>query len=288
MGRNYKNGPQNAKKRKGTDMQKCPVKGCNRKYKRADRLQDHVEKEHYYDTCSVQQERVTKEIEIQIYEACKRYLEVLKQYEFYPDGTVSTDAAARRLMPQGGGPEEFERMRVAQRTFATRMLWEQDFFILNIDWQRAMKHFIAFLELGLPYYDTNFNPTLPIDFLWHAAMQEPSLEPYIKGIPHCAKDRTRAEDLERHAYFRAVFERKYHRQPYDGENQRIHPTVDGAMFDAQIERIRAELRLEEQKQEAERIKWRAQQEQFAREYQEREAYYKLNPWARPRERASSC
>jgi hypothetical protein len=85
--------------------------------------------------------------------------------------------------------------------------------LIGCDWRQVFRDFYTFITMGLPYYDTNFCPTLLIDFMWHAVM--------VKGhitldIPHCAKERTPEEDHRRHLYFCDVFKAVTGRNPYTG------------------------------------------------------------------------
>lgn len=204
--------------RKKDELLKCPVEKCNRKYKREDKRQQHVEKEHYFETRNDNTFKFTHDIRAKIYESAASY--IVKLYEInngIDDGKVS----AKNLLPQFYNKEisseDLKRITQAQLSFAEKLLNEN---LYSCDWICIMNDLERFFNMGLPYYDTNFCPTLTIDFLWHALMQNPDLyinicqKSCIEIMPHCNNDRTENEDTKRYEYFLKIFQFKFKKMPH--------------------------------------------------------------------------
>ena len=193
----------------------CP--SCNKKYKTEIKRQQHVEKDHYYETRNSNRFKFTSEEKARIYKSAGSY--IVELYEIRKDEDYG-ESLAKNLLPQlykeDLSPNDLKRIMSAQRSFATNLL---DQNLLSCDWIAVMDDFEKFFNMGLPHYDTNFCPTLAIDFLWHALMQLPELyieiceKSCIEIMPHCNIDRTPEEDSQRHEYFLKVFQHKFCKMP---------------------------------------------------------------------------
>lgn len=231
-----------------TTFYKCPVIKCNRKYKSKDRRDKHVKTDHYYDTQYANCFQFNHSIKAKIYGLASSYLELLhrvnqKQIEVLhmsmickrrdvPKDIVKIIVklvkaqyvseirkAAINLLPQNGGKHKksgIERLVRAQRIFSEKFLTRFP-NETKVDWQLAMKDLEGFFQLGLPYQDTNFCPSLMIDFMWHSLMQTPELYEQICSkstghlVPHCVSARSDEEDEERYQYFLDVFKHRHGR-----------------------------------------------------------------------------
>lgn len=211
--RNYADKPISKK----VELFNCPVSTCRKKYKREEKLKQHVEKDHYYETRNSNNFKFDHDIRAQIYDSAASY--IVELYEIRKDKDYG-EVFAKNLLPQSYGKdislEDINRIMDAQYSFAKRLLDEN---LYSCDWNSVMDDLERFFNLGLPYYDTNFCPTLTIDFLWHAMMQKPDLYVEIcktsckEVISHCNNHRTEDEDTKRYEYFMKVFQHKYNRLP---------------------------------------------------------------------------
>jgi hypothetical protein len=215
--RNYSNKPAN---NKGA-LFNCPVATCKRKYKREEKLKQHIEKDHYYDTRNSNNFKFDHNIRAQIYDSAASY--IIELYEIrkcYETDIYYGELLAKNLLPQLYGKEvtkeDLNRIMDAQGSFAKKLLEEN---LLSTNWDLVMNDLECFFNIGLPYYDTNFCPTLTIDFLWHAMMQRPDLyveickKSCIEIMPHCNSYRTEDEDTKRYQYFMEIFKHKFYRLP---------------------------------------------------------------------------
>jgi hypothetical protein len=208
--RNYDIDP----KSKSEKLINCHVPGCRKKFKKEDSLKTHIETNHFYNTRGNNHFEFDSETKIKIYEIASRYVRTIH---------LSVEDQLKALLPQLDNPseEDMTRIAIAQKEFAEK-LFNLNFFI-ECDWEKVMKDFQCFIRMGLPYYDTNFCPSLPIDFLWHALMQDRALYKEIckksckQIIPHCEKERTKEEDEKRYQYFLKVFRERFSRNPYEPE-----------------------------------------------------------------------
>lgn len=268
----------------------CPVDECNRKYKSEEKVKNHIEKNHFYDTRGQPHKYSSRnfkhKIMAKIYESAAKYAIILHRIKEMNEEDIieavksNSDEemilCAKNLLPQKYGKEidinELIRIAVAQHKFAQRIF--EDNLLGRCDWKLVMEDLYSFIMLGLPYYDTNFCPTLPIDFLWHAMMQKPNFyQNYFKSIslkpiPHCIIERSEEEDLQRYEYFLKVFEYYNDRKPYVSTEQissdtiikidEIYQSFDdmrsaelekiAAKERAKLEKIAEEERAEEEKQ----------------------------------------
>ena len=226
--RNYNSEPKNNKFDKNS-LLKCQIPSCNKKYRTEKKRQQHVEKSHFYETIGRNRFKFDNNIKAQIYELAASYIEELDEIRnCFKNNVYYGESSAKNLLPQLQGTEidpiDLKRIMTAQVTFAERLLKEN---LLACDWSSVMNDFECFFQMGLPYYDTNFCPTLPIDFLWHATMQNPDL--YIDickkstflVIPHCSNERTEDEDMKRYMYFLDVFQHCFNKLPYQLPSQNI-------------------------------------------------------------------
>lgn len=163
----------------------CPE--CKKSYSREAKLKEHIEKNHYLCTRDSKQYDLTLEDELKTFTAASEYLR---------------DILDGRTFPVLGGDQD----QFLKRLKESRVL-------IGCDWRQVFMDFHSFITMGLPYYDTNFCPTLLIDFLWHAVITKGHLK---LDIPHCAKVRTPEEDHIRYLYFCEVFKAKTGRAPYTG------------------------------------------------------------------------
>ncbi len=266
--RNYEVKPVDTKK-----LLKCPVSGCNRKYKSDDRRKKHVEKDHFYETRKEKSKSIGLKAKARIYELAAEYAEVL-----YENDTDKMILCGKNLLPQKYDEEiesiELKRIVDAQQAFASKLFETNLLSICN--WKKVMKDLGGLLKMGLPYYDTNFNPTLPIDFLWHSLMQDPELYKKICHqtiIPHCSMERTEEEDIQRYEYFLKVFRHKFKRDVY------FPNTIPDTSSELNIEEIK-QMFLDLSAKESEKIAAKEQvkreeQERRYREVEERELKWKL-------------
>lgn len=207
--RNY-NAKSQTKKTSKEELFHCPVFSCNRKYKREDKRKQHVEQVHYFETRNKNNFKFDHELRAKIYDLAAVYLEQLQ----------NNTAEPKNLLPQYYGKEipndDLQRITEAQSSFAKRLLSEN---LHCCNWKAVMDDFQSFFNMGLPYYDTNFCPTLVIDFLWHSLMQDPELYSQVckqacKDImPHCNIVRTEEEDVKRYEYFVEVFKNLFKSAP---------------------------------------------------------------------------
>lgn len=230
----------------------CMVSGCSRKYQSEKTLKKHIETKHPYSTRKSSSGGFSFETKAKIYKLASSYTKILQRIGKMDKQTVidavktnSDDEmilCAQKLLPQKSkqdtDTQELVRIAVAQHTFAQRMF--DDNLFSECDWKRVMADFECFLNLGLPYYDTNFCPTLLIDFLWHSLMQDADFYTEIcvsmcgEIVPHCDLVRSDAEDENRHQYFLQVFRHRFGRDVFlPGMSLFDRPNIDkiGQHFD---------------------------------------------------------
>lgn len=198
----------------------CPC--CNRKYKKEATLTRHLDTEHYYETRAGNCYVFNLLMKHRIMNLAAEYVQILAGVKDLSDADVTTAEvsvnSARKLLPQVEevAPQDLHRMCVSQRTFARR-LFASSFFVELDKTAAALNNLQGFFNMGLPHTDTNFCPTLVIDFFWHALMQDSELYRKIclasvqSVIPHCV-ERNEAEDEVRHQYFTDIFAHQ-RRQP---------------------------------------------------------------------------
>lgn len=269
MLRNYDAVPNSSCKGKGNFLQ-CP--GCNKKYKTEKKRQEHVTKAHYYLTRHSNNLKIDQPLRTSIYDLAKEYVMVLHRINLADGDTISAEETlcAKKLLPQLYDPHEpdkkinaetLTRIIVAQKTFAKRLFSEN---LLTIDWPLVMDDLESFFRMGLPHYDTNFCPTLLIDFLWHAIMQNRDVytklcrESCVEIMPHCNNERSAEEDQKRHEYFLEVFKQRFRRDPYIPRVSDV-----GHSFDiATVEKLFVDLRdMEFKKQQDDLLRLKNEREQ---------------------------
>lgn len=181
----------------------CPIHGCNRKYKQHSSLKKHILKIHPLETRTLKGFALQTESRIALLRHCIAYAKKIQNLrrQWTHDELV-------RLLPhlQIPSKNDLERVERAHNAFQTRVI--QARLLSQTNWERALSDFQVFLNLGLPYYDDNFCPTLAVDFVWHAVMMEAPIQYQAmcvqacgRIIPHCARDRTKKEDEERFVYY---------------------------------------------------------------------------------------
>lgn len=213
-------------------MNPCPIPSCRRKYKTTKRLQQHVRDLHIFDTQNSNRYQITRNTAMKIFKLAAKYARILLS------GTPDQQAeCAKNLFPQKKDitQDELKTMIDAQTQFTHR--------IYACDWEKVMSDFEGFIRLGIPYNDTNFCPSLPIDFLWHALMQDPVLYSQVccssigRIIPHCNTMRTEEEDIKRYDYFSKVFQHKIGREVYLPSK---HEPLNVDAFDVLVAKYEAE------------------------------------------------
>lgn len=251
MSRNYKK----VQSKTNAPLLHCLVSTCNRKYKTSERLQKHVEEKHCFDTMNRNSFKIDIDTSIKIFKLAAEYARVLT--EGNRDKMIT---CAIKLLPQKNSIDNDERKAIitAHEQFSQRIKKAG-----TCDWEQALKDFEGFLQLGTPYYDTNFCPSLPIDFLWHSLMQDPDLYIHIcnrsigRILPHFDRIKTEQEDIQRYKYFCEVFNHRY------GRNVTTFTTdtsngISASHFDDLVSKYLLK-RQQEQQQEQQRIKDKARE-----------------------------
>lgn len=282
MDRNYDIKFKN-KESRNKDLMCCPIKNCNKKYKREDKLKKHVEKDHYYETRNKNAFKFNNKLKLQIFLAAESYVRILEKILSTNSESAlkdeSINMSCKNLLPQVFGTEisDVEMMRIftAQQTLAKKLF---DGIFVSCDWERVMEDLELFFRMGLPYYDTNFCPTIAIDFLWHSLMQNNELykEICLKScgviIPHCNQPRSEEEDKKRHEYFLDVFGAHFRRKPYQ-PNISAKNLDDIQIIFSSLKRKYEEFVKDEEKKEYERIdNERKKQEEYEKEQERKKRF----------------
>lgn len=252
MKRNYSKG---APPKAHAQLFKCPE--CNRKYKSEVKVKEHVESKHYYATQTTPNwKQFTNQEKQKIIMLAMEYKNILFSSE------EEMQKVFPRLLPQGG--QVTDAFIETQRNFRKTMLETYQCY----DWGHVITDFECFLNMGIPYYDTNFCPSIAIDFLWHSCMLDGDFyarlckESCGRVIPHCAEERIKEEDQARHTYFCQVFEHRWNKKL---ASITPHP-VD---LPSVLEQLVQEERKRMDSIEAEKRKWIAiQEERHKRQKQE--------------------
>jgi hypothetical protein len=258
-----------------TILTNCPIPECNRKYKTEKALQKHVEEKHPYCTVGGHRHQVvfSHQIKEKIYKLAAKYAELILTFKDLSDNDMMENS--KQLLPQQNpdkiSQEDLVRISNAHRRFANRICENQ--LLQKCDWEKVMTHFQLFIGLGTPYYDTNFCPSLPIDFLWHSLMQDKELYTelcnlyYTTGIlTHCDKSRSEAEDQQRYEYFVQIFHDIYGISTYwpqndaQEEDQSVELTVQHFNSLAEREAKRKEELEAKREQEIEELEEKRKQE----------------------------
>lgn len=261
----------------------CP--SCNKKYKTEIKRQQHVEKDHYYETRNSNRFKFTSEEKARIYKSAGSY--IVELYEIRKDEDYG-ESLAKNLLPQlykeDLSPNDLKRIMSAQRSFATNLL---DQNLLSCDWIAVMDDFEKFFNMGLPHYDTNFCPTLAIDFLWHALMQLPELyieiceKSCIEIMPHCNIDRTPEEDSQRHEYFLKVFQHKFCKMPTSFPSQLEAFSIEdirevfGNLYKKELEKVEERRIVDEERKRLDHERYRLITEQYALKREQEDAIIKI-------------
>ena len=234
----------------------CPCSNCQRKYKTETNLREHIEKFHYYETRKGNYNfTFTYNQRIKIYELMLKYEDIVISKE-------NTIEIVEKLIPQESQPsnEKITQMLNIHGTFLKKI--NQSNLLETCNWKDAITNFGKFLSLGLPYYDTNFNPSLEIDFVWHAVMQ--NLEFYRELceekaqclVPHCATERTEEQDQQRYKYFLDVFEHRYKHSI-----SHISEKTSSSIKEFMNEEIKLK-KEKDYKEEVEKAKWEASRKKY--------------------------
>lgn len=199
MSRNHSN-----TRGKGDDIPTtCPVPGCGRKYKNLLKYQRHLETMHFYETDRSNTYTFDYITEIDIYTLVSKYLENL----VIDSNVTPHDEIA------------------SQKRFAIQLFKSYD--LESCDWTRVMTDFQRFIQMGIPYNDTNFYPTPIIDLFWRALMQNTRLHEQICSprpgrikslniIPSYYTDKgTPKANAKRREYFRKVYLYRYGTPVYE-------------------------------------------------------------------------
>lgn len=189
----------------------CPIQPCNRKYKTQRKLQQHIDKTHRYDTRNSNYYVFDDETKMEIYQLAAAYMLLIEE------GHVTDPTVIKNLLPthHDPAPDVLETMKELHIEFAHTIKTRTSDQDEKASWDAVMMDFQRFFNLGLPYNDTNFCPSLEVDFLWHAIMQKPSFYEKIcklsvgELIPHCAKFRSEEEDRSRYQFYLDVMQKRY-------------------------------------------------------------------------------
>uniref|UniRef100_A0A6C0ACU2 C2H2-type domain-containing protein n=1 Tax=viral metagenome TaxID=1070528 RepID=A0A6C0ACU2_9ZZZZ len=188
----------------------CPITLCKKKFILKNNLKNHIQIDHYYATRGgVTKFRFSTKDKLNILDCANSYLKVITQ--IYND-EIDGKEYAINLLPQVECPSDTEIKRIIkiQKSFAKKVIELN--IIEKSNWVNVQKDFECFLRMGLPYYDTNFNPSLSIKFLWFSIMQKPL---YYKKmcqkacgelIAHSIAEKTNEKEMDRFNYFQDVFE----------------------------------------------------------------------------------
>lgn len=227
---------------KQPDFSTCPF--CKAKYKRGEKLADHVAKKHQYKTLNQNWYSPSSEDKEYFRISLCTYIKtiysvktirhdyLLRVIESYMEsGGECTNEdffeewafvqASRNLLPQIAAPTQPDLVRIVNnhvifcnRIIETGVLEKIRTSVECIE--MVQKEFQCFLNLGLPWDGTNFCPSMIIDLQWHACMQRPDLYKKLcdksvgKLIPHCLEENEPKHD-ERHRYFQLVYKEKFRR-----------------------------------------------------------------------------
>lgn len=259
----------------------CPIRSCNKKYTREEKLKKHIEKDHFFETRNSNNFRLGLDYKIEIAALLKKYIAEL--VTLANGGTV--DAKNLSHIYPNTPPEEAAKLHYE---FAVKVCSKTILEVCN--WEIAFDDFAAFLRMGLPYYDTNFCPTLIIDIVWHATMTSPRLYEELcsktvkSKVPHCHHPRTLEEDRLRHEYFLEVFRRKWwepHCPPFqDSPVEEVNLDLICSNLDEEIERCKAimkkhteekekrerKMREDSERNQAERVRKRVAVTAFAKKH----------------------
>ena len=194
---------------------------CNKKYKTEPKLKEHVEKQHYYATVGRNYAEISA---ARIFSLAETYAKTIQHInslgldEYLSDDVLMSQVGL--LLPHKENIDVADRDIIAKAHYTFVKSIYANKILERCNWRLVLDDFRDFIRLGTPYYDTNFCPSMPIDFLWHAAMQDPvfykklSFSAIGKILPHCQKVRSEEEDDARYKYFCDVFTHVYRRAPY--------------------------------------------------------------------------
>lgn len=269
----------------------CPVKNCKRKYKSEERVKKHVEEKHFYNTRNQNWKfNFNKKTKANIYELAAKYAKVIHRISKMNEQEVIDIVKsnpddemimyAKNLLPQKYGKkintEELTRIAIAQHKFSRRIINEN--LLGRCNWTDIIIDLEAFFRLGLPYYDTNFCPTLPIDFLWHSLMQDPKLYKKIckescgEIIPHCSILRSDEEDINRYEYFLKVYEHRYKQDvclPSDNSDNADDQQYFVQQFTDLCLKEREKIANKERKKQEKLLEYKRIQNEIMREFSEK-------------------
>ena len=245
---------------------------CNKKYKRIEKLGEHVEKEHTFMTIGKNNHKLSLDEKLWILEEFEKYTRLML--------TSCDDSDSDNLFNHIS--QQLNLTNEAHKLFQTRIM-ESGLLAKSIsDTQQLFKlfdEFEMFLNLGMTWKNDNFCPSLIIDLVWHAAMMNQQKYSLLclrfvgKVLPHCltANDSLIAVGLGRFEQFERQF--LYHHRK---QCMKISDLVMGS--DNAIQEVRTYLKKEQRERiERERIeRERIERECIERGHIKNESEYKFN------------
>jgi hypothetical protein len=182
--------------------------------------------------------------------------------------------------------EELLRMTVKHITFC-RLLRSSGFLekvtTSTMQLNQILEEFGKFLNLGYCWNGDNFHPSMVIDFVWHAALLNPSSYTALttafvgKQLPHSlAHNETPDVDQKRNAVFLRQFAYRHHRQPM--ASQDLLTGNDTAVFEM-LEKHYISLAHEEEKERERARKETCKREEENRKREEEARKRQEEEWA---------
>ncbi len=202
---------------------------CHRNFKSPKKHKRHIELDHRFCTRHCNPFSFTLEEKARVYWLMAEYVYSINQlyHEDFQVASFTTINLLPQFHDQDIPSQDFARIKVLHKEFIRRFAF--NYGHVEMEWERAVEDFECYLSCGLPHFDTNFNPTLIMDLVWHSVMQDWVFyvriceRAYGKGIilPHCTEMRPIMEDTQRGKYFEDVFKYKFRRYPYHPDLERL-------------------------------------------------------------------
>jgi len=169
----------------------CPE--CKHIFYHAHKLKSHIESQHYLATRRFHKyTNLDLNDELKIYTAASHFL--------------------HDLLFNNSNPHYLQHLK-------------QSRLLIHCDWRLAFRDFYTFINMGLPYFDTSFQPTLLIDFLLQAVILKGHFVPLAFASPFYPFNQ------QKYLYFRDVFLDLTNREPYiptpcSDDNDDLYPVVE--------------------------------------------------------------
>lgn len=181
---------------------------CNKKYKRMDKIEEHVPKAHPFMTLRSNSHKFTAEERLWLLNCMSNYFEILEGIMVNPELDYFVDAT-KKIGATAEGHREFQRKAKESGLLFRLQSDPQNLF-------KAITQFEMFLNLGITWRGDNFCPSMIIDFVWHSAMLQPGKYSDLcirffacKMLSHCLPENIGLEE-KRFAEFEAQF-RHHHK-----------------------------------------------------------------------------